>query len=833
MSERRFVCVHGHFYQPPRENPWTGSVEPEASAWPRHDWNERVTEECYKPCTAARIHGDGHRIAELSNLFSRLSFNVGPTLMAWLERSAPSVYMRILAADEESRQRFGGKGAAIAQAYSHMILPLANERDRRTQVRWGRRDFEHRFGRSPEGMWLPETAVDTASLEAMAAEGIRFTILAPYQAAEIRLPDGERLAPPGDGGVDPGIPYVQNLPSGRSIVVFYYDGPLSQAVAFDRLLDDGPEFARRLSDVASSGHGESRLTSIATDGESYGHHHRHGEMALAWALRDLEQSDAARPTVYGAYLDTQPPVGETRVADDTAWSCAHGVERWRSACGCSIGAGDPAGQSWRGPLRNGLDRLRDSLATVFEREGGELLLDPWEARDSWIDCVLDAAPERVADWLADRAVRDGGGDQGRRARILLEMQRNAMLMFTSCGWFFDDIEGIESRQILRYAGRALDLVRLAGCGEQADAAEQEFIGALASARGGGSSGDTIYFAERDGCRTDLRSAAAHVALGAAADGGRGRPLVPGAAFEATLHTSRAERREAEAVEGTIDVELRPGLDRARFEFVGVRAANGRVLAAIRAEREFAGSELPGQAAEQILDEMDGPGESAGPLQAGRFGVLIEPGPWMRPDSVQEVPLRSLIVGTAARDGGRAATRIGDGIAPWSAVEELLGDHPPMSDPLLDGPLGWRLVRWADALRRLAALLREDNPDPAAIRGAAADVRAWTLGPSAPDLVAGHPSRKTARLQPVLGGDIIAGRIVERLERDVTALQTGSDIERRLLDRMLVSLNAAGMLGLHPDTWETQTRWWSYSRSVGDTDGLTALRGRVGRKLGFE
>ncbi len=521
MRDDRFLCIHGHFYQPPRENPWTGSLEPERSALPLHDWNERVAEECYKPCTAARILGEGERISELVNLFSRLSFNVGPTLMTWLEREAPAVYERILQADVESRQRYGGQGAAMAQAYNHMILPLADERDRRTQVRWGCRDFEHCFGRRPEGMWLPETAVDTSSLEALAAEGVRFTILAPYQAALVRPPDGDRMAPPGEGGLDPGVPYVQNLPSGRSIIVFYYDGPLSQAVAFDRLLDDGPGFASRLHDVACSGHGERRLTNIATDGESYGHHHRHGEMALAWTFRHFEASGGARPTVYGAYLDGRPPIGETRIADGTAWSCAHGVERWRSACGCSIGAGDPAGQSWRAPLREGLDALRDSLGSIFEREGGLLLRDPWEARDSWIDCVLDPAPERVAQFLADRSARDLDGKPGMRARALLEMQRNAMLMFTSCGWFFDDIGGIETRQILRYAGRALDLARLAGCVEPADRAETDFVMTLASARGREATGDTIYTQERDGCRTDLRSAAAHVALGAAADGGRG------------------------------------------------------------------------------------------------------------------------------------------------------------------------------------------------------------------------------------------------------------------------------------------------------------------------
>jgi len=779
------------------------------------------------------MHGEAHRIVEMSNLFSRLSFNVGPTLMAWLERREPEVYRRILDADSESRRRYGGQGSALAQAYNHMILPLANERDQRTQVRWGRRDFEHRFGRSPEGMWLPETAVDTASLEAMAAEGIQFTILAPYQAAEVRPPDGDHLATPGDGGADPGVPYVQHLPSGRSIIVFYYDGPLSQAVAFDRLLDDGPEFARRLNEVASSGHGESRLTNIATDGESYGHHHRHGEMALAWAMRQLEKSEGSRPTVYGAYLERRPPMGETRIAENTAWSCAHGVERWRSACGCSIGAGDPAGQSWRAPLRGGLDALRDTLASIFEREGAGLLHDPWEARDSWIDCLLDPSPARVDDFLADRTVRDLSGDRSGQVQTLLEMQRNAMLMFTSCGWFFDDIGGIESRQIMRYAGRALDLTRQAGCSEEADRAEIEFVRTLETARGGGPDGGTIYVEERDRCRTDLRSAAAHVALGAAADGGRGRPLVPGAAFAATIDSINHKRQGAEAVEGTIDIELRPGLDRARFDFAGVRAGDGRVFAGVQPARESPERSLGELTVERLLQAGEDQEALPAEVLAGRFETVIEPGPWMRPDALLDVPRRSVNAGTESMAGELSAAVPAGESRQQPSAPGAPAIEPPMSNPALDGPLSWRLIRWTNALRRLASLLIEDDPDPAAIRAGAADVRAWTLGPSAPDLAAGHPSRKTARLQPVLGGNILTWRLVERLERDVTDLASGSGNERRLLSRMLVSLSAAGMLGLHPDTWETQTVWWAYSQAAPDADGITAQRNRVGRKLGFE
>jgi len=753
--------------------------------------------------------------------------------MAWLEREAPTVYDRIIAADFESRQRYGGQGSAIGQAYNHMILPLADERDRRTQVRWGCRDFEHRFGRSPEGMWLPETAVDVASLEALAAEGIRFTILAPHQAALIRPPDGDRMAPPGEGGVDPGFPYVQELPSGRSIVVFYYDGPMSRAVAFDRLLDDGPQFAGRLNDVACSGHGERRLTSIATDGESYGHHHRHGEMALAWTFRHLEESGGARPTVFGAYLDESPPIGETRVADRTAWSCAHGVERWRSACGCSIEGGDPAGQSWRAPLRAGLNTLRDSLALVFERDGSRLLRDPWEARDCWIDCVLDPIPDRIEQFVADRSVRALNANHGLQARALLEMQRNAMLMFTSCGWFFDDINGIETRQILRYAGRALDLARMAGSVASADRAEAELIQALAMARGREAAGDRIYVEERDGCRTDLRAAAAHVALGAAADGGRGRPLVPGAAFVASVVAESVDRPGGESVTGTIEVEVRPVIDRARFEFGAARAADGRVLAGLWPDRESGGEPRRVSTVARILDALSSQAGAGVVAKAGPEVPLVAPGPWMRPDAWKEVQVRSVRSGAASEADTPNAEQPQTAPRPSDAPSGWFDGAPPMSSPLVDGPIGWRLVRWSAALSSLAGLLTEDDPDPQAIRNRSMDLRAWSLGPSAPGLASGHPSRRSARLQPALGGDVLTRRLRDRLERDVQSLKNGSGDERRLLDRVLAALSSARTLGLHPDTWETQTVWWSYVHSFGPRDELTKLRERVGRKLGFE
>ena len=416
-----YLCIHGHFYQPPRENPWLEAIERQDSAYPYHDWNERITAECYAPNAVSRILDEKARIRELSNNYERISFNFGPTLLHWMQHHAPETYQAVLDADRRSVERFGGHGSAIAQVYNHMILPLANERDRRTQVIWGVRDFERRFGRKPEGMWLAETAADTASLEALAEQGIRYTILAPNQAARVRpLPAGvaaegagngaaEPAAGPGDadaapagadaapagaagedgaggatshgdrhgGGeegwvdvsgsrVDPTRPYLCRLPSGREIVLFFYDGPISRAVAFEGLLRSGDRFAGRLADMFDDRRDWPQLGHIATDGETYGHHHRYGDMALARALRVIEKRLDIRLTNYGEYLALHPLVWEAQIIEATSWSCAHGVDRWRADCGCSTGGKPEWTQRWRAPLRAALDWLRDELAPLVK-----------------------------------------------------------------------------------------------------------------------------------------------------------------------------------------------------------------------------------------------------------------------------------------------------------------------------------------------------------------------------------------------------------------------------------------------------------------------------------
>jgi alpha-amylase/alpha-mannosidase (GH57 family) len=460
----RFVCVHGHFYQPPRENPWTGRVEREATAAPFHDWNQRITAECYSPN------------AEAGN-YARMSFNFGPTLLSWLEREAGSVYEAVLAADRESRERFCGHGSAIAQPHSHVILPLANARDKRTQVRWGVLDFERRFGRPPEGMWLPETAVDLPTLEALAVEGIRFTILAPDQARSWRKYGESGRQEVSAAGLDTRQPYEVPLPSGRRIAVFFYDGPTAHAIAFGGLAEGGEALARRLTSLLTDSP-EAQLAHAATDGETYGHHHRGGERVLAQAFGFLEAEGLARLTNYGEFLARNPPAFEAEIREDTSWSCAHGIGRWREDCGCQTGEHPGWSQSWRAPLRLALDWLRDELAVRFERGAEKLFRDPWAARDESLPVLSGPSAGDLDLFFEVHALRPLDASERRRALRLLEMQRFAMLMFASCGWFFDDPAGLETRQILRFAARAIEL----SDGVPADSLEKEFLARLEAVR---------------------------------------------------------------------------------------------------------------------------------------------------------------------------------------------------------------------------------------------------------------------------------------------------------------------------------------------------------------
>ena len=470
----RAIAIHGHFYQPPRENPWLESVEVQDSAAPYHDWNERVTAECYAPNTAARRVDEQNRVLDIVNNFEKISFNIGPTLFAWLERHRPDVYAKIVEADRASVAARGGHGNAIGQVYNHMIMPLATRRDKVTQVRWGIDDFRARFGREPEGLWLPETAVDNESLAVLAEEGVKFTILAPHQAARVRPLGTEPWAETADG-IDPSRAYLWRGPRGLTLAIFFYEGPISRAIAFERLLDRAENLVAWLNAAFSDERTWPQLIHCATDGETYGHHSRFGEMALAAAVQQIEAEAAAALTNYAASLAANPPTHEVEIRERTSWSCAHGIERWRSDCGCRT-RGDWH-QRWRAPLREALDWLRDQIDPYFEARASAHLKDPWAARDDYAALLLDRSPERLDAFFAAHA--RGVLDPAARveARKLLELERNRLLMYTSCGWFFDEISAIEPVQILRYAAMALQyLTDLGG-----SRLEDEFIRRLGAA----------------------------------------------------------------------------------------------------------------------------------------------------------------------------------------------------------------------------------------------------------------------------------------------------------------------------------------------------------------
>ena len=480
----RALCLHGHFYQPPREQPWLGVVEPEASAAPHRDWNTRITAECYAPNAAARILDPAGLLRALVNNYEWTSFDFGPTLLAWLAPHAPDVIGALRAADAASRARTG-HGNAWAQAYGHAILPLSTPRDVRTQVLWGRRDFEHRFGRAPDGMWLPEMAVDRTSLAALAAAGITLTMLSPHQARRIR-PLGSGVSawkPVGAETLDTRALYRWIGPAGGYVDVVFRDARLSHDVAFGPLLTDGAALAARLRAEGAEG-----IVTVAVDGETYGHHHRFGEMALAFALRVLRAERDIELAGPAAFRARHPPAWEVEVAEQTSWSCVHGVERWRAGCGCRVGGPAEWSQAWRAPLRQAIDWLRDELGRLYETRAPDVLRDPWGARDRYVDCMLE--PARVPAWLAAEAARPLSKTGTVEARRLLELARNALLMQTSCGWFFDELTGIEPVQILRYAARASELAEALGARP-----EDGFIARLEPARSnlpGRESGAALY-----------------------------------------------------------------------------------------------------------------------------------------------------------------------------------------------------------------------------------------------------------------------------------------------------------------------------------------------------
>ncbi len=515
------VTIHGHFYQPPRENPYLEAIERQPSATPFHDWNERIHHQCYRPNVFARVLNDRGEVIDIVNNFEYLSFNIGPTLMSWLERYDLEVYQKIIEADRASCQRLNGHGNAIAQPYNHIILPLANEADKITQIRWGKADFQARFGREAEGMWLPETAVDEATLKALISENIRFIILSPSQAQRCRpLPSADHPYPRvwqevGGSQINPTRPYRCYVGEETYIDIFFYDEPISADMGFHDVLSSSQYFSERLRQAIQGDHRASQLINVATDGETFGHHKPGTEKSLAYAFtREFPDRDW-EVTNYAHYLSQNPPTWEVILKSVSSWSCSHGVERWRSHCGC--GGSDHYQQHWRKPLREALDWLRDQLSVIFEQEGKRLFFDPWDARNDYIEvvrvCKAWVAPNHsiVTEFFARHLRYSLTPPEEIEALRLLEMQRNALLMYTSCGWFFEEISRPEGVQILRYASRAIDLgERLSG-----QSLEAKFISYLAQAPSNNphfKNGAEIYEELVKTARITVEQIAAHYAL---------------------------------------------------------------------------------------------------------------------------------------------------------------------------------------------------------------------------------------------------------------------------------------------------------------------------------
>jgi alpha-amylase/alpha-mannosidase (GH57 family) len=439
MEESRYIIVHGHFYQPPRESPWTGLIAPEPSAAPFANWNERILSECYN--ANAHAHIMNRRVVQIINNYESLNFNFGPTLLRWLELHGKGAYRAIRVGSETSAKRRGGHGNAMAQAYSHSIMPLLGARDKEIQVSWGIEDFVYRFGRRPEGMWLPECAVDEETLAALAQAGIKYTILAPGQGRFI----GEGTAP---GEVGP----FEWRRGDLSIAVLRFERELSGQIAFSDMLNDGARVADGLAHAAFAQPPGSAVM-IATDGETFGHHKKHGAAELARAFEILAERDGLVVTNCAEYLAGHAPRGRFEIDGASAWSCAHGVERWRSNCGCRLEGN--TSQEWRGPLREAMEFIKNHADAVYDRCAAPLVADPGAALKEAMRLFLDTNAAVEEEFFARHRV----ADEDRRGQLmrLLEMERAAQATLTSCAWFFDDFGGPEGRIVLRWAARTAEL----------------------------------------------------------------------------------------------------------------------------------------------------------------------------------------------------------------------------------------------------------------------------------------------------------------------------------------------------------------------------------------
>jgi hypothetical protein len=501
MKANKYLTIHGHFYQPPRENPWTGQIEIQESAFPNHDWNDRIALQCYGPNASSRILSAYGKIEELINNYEYMSFNIGPTLMSWIRFNKPDLYQKIIDADKKSAERLEGHGNAIAQVYNHIIMPLADRRDRLTQIRWGIKDFEFHFGRKPESMWLAETAINNQTVKDLIDEGIRYVILSPTQAESYRKIGDTYWTGCANTDIEPRRPYriYYYDAAGRKneeiyLDVFFYDAGLSSAVGFEHLLRNADIFGNRINSCYRPDD-DVQLVSIGTDGESYGHHEPYGDMCAAWLFTRYCPAHNIVPVNYGWFLEKFPPKHEVRLknadGEGCAWSCAHGVGRWYRDCGCQTGAPEGWNQVWRTPLRDAVDFLKTKVDQIYEKSCRSFgVKDPWSLRDDYIHILLSPADQKNADLFLGRYLPDSPKHYPDLIE-LLEMQKYAMFSFTSCGWFFNDLTGLEPVQNLRYARRALEIMT---SHMRTDRYEAQFLDILQKAQSNSSlfTGKDIY-----------------------------------------------------------------------------------------------------------------------------------------------------------------------------------------------------------------------------------------------------------------------------------------------------------------------------------------------------
>lgn len=610
----KFLCVHGHFYQPPRENPWTEEIDPEDSAFPFHDWNERIFYECYGPNAASPILGTESRIESMVNNYAHISFNFGPTLMDWMEQHKPKIYSQILEADRLSRRRYSGHGSALAQIYNHLIMPLAGRQDKKIQIAWGIADFEFRFGRRPEGMWLPETAVDEETLELLAEYGIKFTLLAPHQAAKVRPLGSDHWQEVSSEHLDSSQPYRWLASSGKPLDIFFYHSRLSHAVAFEKMLSSGYEFAHRLATSFKKHPHTPQLLSLATDGESYGHHFRFGDMALAFAMKHLERDPEVHLTNFGEYLEKFPPHWEVQIHPNTSWSCSHGVKRWKEDCGCKSGSHPDWHQKWRKPLRESLNALRDSLDSIYQSQAPLYFKNPAEALEQYIELILNPSAHLIHRFLGRHGLRHLSSHEVYAAIRLLEMQRHKQLMFTSCGWFFDDVSGIETVQILKYAARAIEL------SSSPRELEESFLNSLKECPSNVpecKDGAQVYLKLAKPSQTGPERAAAHFSL---LESLKERALSkPIRIFEIEFEKSeKIENKEVQLHLYTLALKHKRTLEQGVWSTAVLQRGKVELECWVR---PYAARQDPGRLGEEIQKALEGGADAASALIGKDFGPL--------------------------------------------------------------------------------------------------------------------------------------------------------------------------------------------------------------------